>query len=669
VPYTAWDQVNPAIKGIKPRLTLAMANHVAAMADAIAKGDNPPDSPWAVAIATFYKEYKRSGGRWVKRKPKEATEMGALTDAMKATYDEELAARVEELTKKMGDQRHGADDFLVVEDPEKPSTWHLPVKVMGRPNRKLAGQAWAALISPGGFRGQKYEGPDPGGAKRKLRALYKAQGWEVPAGESAEAGMEENAWYPGGDESVPYVPGGAKSFADVEASQAAQEATERMHVVTYQFGSLAWNILNDDDETDKLGKLQGLTDEFLALAAEIMGTATPERTTPPVTPPETPPAGEVEPSEGTGSIPAEMSEAVFGHALRLVEDDPAISPPVSGSIVPMAVDVAFIEPGWGNEQDKHYYPAEVLKRDAHVFEGAKMYETDHRQQEKSTRTWVSTIREIAGFTETGAPVARVIVHDEDFAKRLKALSEAAMLEKMECSILALGAAKKGKVDGKEANIVERITEAQSVDWVTRAGAGGRALKLTEGESGMTVYRLTFKIKGEVKPANEAVLKALNGALGTVVEGAELADVVLAEVDEPVVAEPEADGEKPPVVVEPAAGEDKPPEGVTPPEDAVIPPEPEAVPALTAEATSAALEATNLPAAAKAKLMRVAGSYVTEASLKAAIGQETEYVKALTGSGKPFAQGPSSGPDIRKAMTEAEYATAMDGILGRHGVVS
>ena len=579
--------------------------------------------------------------------------MCALMDAMRATYDEELALELEELTKKMGDQRHGSDDFLVVEDPEKPSTWHLPVKVMGRPNRKLAGQAWAALFSPNGFRGQKYEGPDPSGAKRKLRALYKAQGWETPEGELA---VQENAWWPSGDEMPPYVPSGAKSFADVEASQAAQEATERMHEVTYQFGSLAWNILNDPEETDKLGSLQDLAAEFLALAEEIMGTATPEPETPPA--PAAPPAGEAEPSEGTATIPAEMREMAFGHALRLVEDDPAISPPAGGSIVPMALDVAFIEPGWGNEHDNHYYPAEVLKRDAHVFEGAKMFETDHRPEEKSTRTWVSTITTISGFTDTGAPVARVIVHDEDFAKRLKALNEAAMLEKMECSILALGAAKRGKIDGKEANIVERITEAQSVDWVTRAGAGGRALKLTEGDGAMKGYRLTFKIKGEVKPANDAMLKALNGALGSVVEGAEVADVVLAEVEEPVAAEPEAEGGKPPVVVEPAAGEGEPP---------VIPPEPEGAPALTAEAISAVLEATNLPAAAKARL--TAGAYADEATLKAAIGQETEYVKALTGSGKPFAQGPSSGPDVGKRMNEAEYGTAMDGILKRHGVVS
>ncbi|MCJ7831506.1 MAG: hypothetical protein MUP86_03185, partial [Dehalococcoidia bacterium] len=93
------------------------------------------------------------------------------------------------------------------------------------------------------------------------------------------------------------------------------------------------------------------------------------------------------------------------------------------------------------------------------------------------------------------------------------------------------------------------------------------------------------------------------------------------------------------------------------------------PVPTAEAISAALEATNLPAAAKAKLMRIAGSYATQAALEDVIQREVEYVKALTGSGKPFAQGPSRGPDAGKAMTEAEYAAAMDGILGRHGVVS
>jgi len=70
----------------------------------------------------------------------------------------------EAVTKTVDGKPRPAGDFLVVEDAEKPSTWHLPVKVNGKPDRKLAAEAWAALFSEGGFRGQKYAGPDKAGA-------------------------------------------------------------------------------------------------------------------------------------------------------------------------------------------------------------------------------------------------------------------------------------------------------------------------------------------------------------------------------------------------------------------------------------------------------------------------------------------------------------------------
>jgi len=77
------------------------------------------------------------------------------------------------------------EDFLVVEDPEKPSTWHLPVKVKGKLDRRLMGAAWAALMHPRGYRGRKYEGPQKEEAIRKLKALYKSIGEEPPSyGES-----------------------------------------------------------------------------------------------------------------------------------------------------------------------------------------------------------------------------------------------------------------------------------------------------------------------------------------------------------------------------------------------------------------------------------------------------------------------------------------------------
>jgi hypothetical protein len=150
---------------------------------------------------------------------------------------------------------------------------------------------------------------------------------------------------------------------------------------------------------------------------------------------------------------------------------------------PLDLDVKLIVPGWGNKRDNNYYPATVLKRDAGVFVGAKMYATDHRENEKSVRTEVSRIKEITGFADDGAPIARVTIFDPDFAEQTRNRAQAGILDSLECSILAYGTGKPGKApDGKSGYIVEAITAAQSVDWVTKAGAGGRALRLAESRS-------------------------------------------------------------------------------------------------------------------------------------------------------------------------------------------
>lgn len=72
-----------------------------------------------------------------------------------------------------------ASAFLVVEDPEKTSTWHLPVKGCdGKPDHRLMGAAWAALH--GGYRGNKYQGPGKQQAISKLRSLYEREGMDLP---------------------------------------------------------------------------------------------------------------------------------------------------------------------------------------------------------------------------------------------------------------------------------------------------------------------------------------------------------------------------------------------------------------------------------------------------------------------------------------------------------
>jgi len=69
-------------------------------------------------------------------------------------------------------------DYLVVEDREKKTTWHLQVKENGVPNHRLMGAAWAALH--GGYRGNKYEGPGKQEAISKLTRLYAREGMDTP---------------------------------------------------------------------------------------------------------------------------------------------------------------------------------------------------------------------------------------------------------------------------------------------------------------------------------------------------------------------------------------------------------------------------------------------------------------------------------------------------------
>src|ERR1700751_5463332 len=64
-----------------------------------------------------------------------------------------------------------------------PDGKHLPyTDESGKPDHHLMGAAWAALH--GGYRGNKYEGPDKEAAIARLRAIYKSEGMAVPNRES-----------------------------------------------------------------------------------------------------------------------------------------------------------------------------------------------------------------------------------------------------------------------------------------------------------------------------------------------------------------------------------------------------------------------------------------------------------------------------------------------------
>lgn len=83
-------------------------------------------------------------------------------------------------TKSEGDCNHPSSHYLVVEDSEKPTTWHLRYRGCdGKVDTRLLGAAKAALTV--GYRGNKYEGPSKSAALAKLKKLYKSAGLEWKA--------------------------------------------------------------------------------------------------------------------------------------------------------------------------------------------------------------------------------------------------------------------------------------------------------------------------------------------------------------------------------------------------------------------------------------------------------------------------------------------------------
>lgn len=87
------------------------------------------------------------------------------------------------VTKKEGDGNHPSSHYLVVEDATKPTTWHLRVRdASGKLDHGLMGAAWAALH--GGYRGNKYQGPNKSQAISKLTKLYSQEGMPTPGGKS-----------------------------------------------------------------------------------------------------------------------------------------------------------------------------------------------------------------------------------------------------------------------------------------------------------------------------------------------------------------------------------------------------------------------------------------------------------------------------------------------------
>ena len=299
---------------------------------------------------------------------------------------------------------------------------------------------------------------------------------------------------------------------------------------------------------------------------------------------------------------------------------------------PIKVKVKLIKPGFGNSRDRHYYPAEVLERDAAKFAGVEMCITDHRESERSEKNKVSVIDRIVGFDNDGSPIGEVTIYDPDFAEKTRARKKAGKLHTMACSIKGEGMAKPGTVNGQKANVVTELSRIDYVDWVTKAGAGGQAVGVSESDSPKTTEtqpvietddkpteKTPVNEAGDDKPGEDKMDKNTQGSTTTETN-----------VDDKTVKDDKVNDD---VFME---------EG----------------------AVKEALDATNLPQVSKARLAEL--KYKDSEALQSAIKKEAEYLKSVTSSGKVFAMGETHSVE-KKPMSPEEYKKAGDNILESYGL--
>ena len=501
----------------------------------------------------------------------------------------------EAVTKSVSGKDLPASCFLVVGDAEEVGTWALPVKdATGKPDHRLMGGAFASLT--GGYRGQKYEGPGKAGALTKLKALYKAEDMPVPG--AAEVATEAVALL---NEALAVMSLGELERL-VRAAFQAEYGARRMDepwrywvrdifIAPSEFG----NALVAEDNKASRYYLISYSEE----GDQIVFADPPNWKT-------VVPTYRVE----TATAEADNSPAETElETVKLVETYGGVELLSEGIAEadgqgPLTMKIQAIQPGFGRKRDNHYYPAAMLRRDAPIMVGVKMYESDHKD-DKSTSNWVSTTTDLLGFSDAGAPIYEVLVHNPGFAQRVRNLNEAkdadgvSLLEKLECSILGDGKIKRNQiVEGRKANVVEALTRISSIDWVTKAGAGGKALAIAESEDSMS--------DKDEKDVN---------------------------LDEGM-----------------------------PPEEPKVE-EPKAAPKPLAEkAVAGILAETNLPESAKTYLAE--GEYENAEAVNEAVTKHIEYLKAVTGSGKPFGH---EGGSTEVTMAEAEYDKRYAGIMESHGV--
>lgn len=186
-------------------------------------------------------------------------------------------------------------------------------------------------------------------------------------------------------------------------------------------------------------------------------------------------------SRPTRAQMAEIARAVTAELVSIVEAGTPIAEQAlrrDGTF-----EMRIIAPGWGSSG---YYAKDLIKRDIpRIFPaGTHMY-LDHPTEAGARERPERSVRDLGGVT-TSAPIWR----DSGFAGpgmyadakpvgEMKADTFESLAPHIGTSIRAMGKIHEGEAEGKKGPIVEELSTGESIDFVTRAGAGGTIRALME----------------------------------------------------------------------------------------------------------------------------------------------------------------------------------------------
>ena len=170
--------------------------------------------------------------------------------------------------------------------------------------------------------------------------------------------------------------------------------------------------------------------------------------------------------------------------------------------------IQLIDAGWGSSG---YYSARVLENaaNARVFpKGTHMYldhpsqTEEHDRPERSVRDLAAVLVEDAVWNGTA-----LVGEAKVFKAYRELLTDPDVAENIGLSIRAFADTTIGEAEGREGTIITALTEALSIDYVTKAGRGGRILAVLESAR----TRVDEATSNDTREALNAALRAAYGA--------------------------------------------------------------------------------------------------------------------------------------------------------------